>query len=71
MKNVETKTRWTKISVCLGKGHLGPPANLEGDTDALFSGILPPADPNGHPFVIFWDIHFWLTDPKNFPKVPF
>ena len=24
----------------------------------------------GSPFVLFWDIHFWLTDPKIFLKAP-
>ena len=26
--------------------------------------------PKGSPFVLLWDIHFWLTDPKIFPKAP-
>ena len=30
------------------------------------SGILSSADPNVSPFVLFWDIHFWLTDTKKF-----
>ena len=34
------------------------------------SKIRPPADPKGPPFVLFWDIHFWLTDPKTFLKAP-
>ena len=32
-----------------------------------FAGIRPTADPKGPPFVLFWDIHFWLTD-KNVSK---
>ena len=34
------------------------------------SGIRPPADPKGPPFELFWDIHFWQTDPKIFLKAP-
>ena len=34
------------------------------------SGIRPPADPKGPPFVKIWDIHFWQTDLKFFLKVP-
>ena len=28
------------------------------------SGIRTPADSKGPPFLLFTDIHFWLTDPK-------
>ena len=31
-------------------------------------GIRPPAHPKGPPFVLFWDLHFWLTDPTIFLK---
>ena len=34
-------------------------------------GIPPPADPKGPPFVLFSDIHFWLTDLKIFSKGAF
>ena len=34
------------------------------------SGIRPPADPKGHPFDTFSEIHFWPTDPKIFLKAP-
>ena len=34
------------------------------------SGIRPPADPKGPPFVLFWDIQFWLTGLKIFLKAP-
>ena len=33
-------------------------------------GIWLPADPKGPPFVLFWDIHLWLTEPKIFLKAP-
>ena len=39
-----------------------------GGGDAPFSGIRPPADPNGPPFELFSDIQFWRTDPKVFRK---
>ena len=42
--------------------NLQPPADLGGRR------IRPPADPKGPPFVLFWDIHFWLNDPKKFPR---
>ena len=29
-----------------------------------------PADPKGPPFVLFWDIHVWLTDLKIFLLAP-
>ena len=29
-----------------------------------------PADPKGPPIVLFWDIHFWRTDPKICLKAP-
>ena len=38
------------------------------NADALLSTIRPPADPKGPPFVLFWDIHCRLTDPKPFLK---
>ena len=38
--------------------------------DAVPSGIRPPADQKGPLFKLFWDIHFWLTDPKIFLKAP-
>ena len=34
------------------------------------SVIRPPADPKGHPFDTFSEIHFWPTDPKIFLKAP-
>ena len=34
------------------------------------SGIRPLSDPKGPPFVLFWDIHFWLTNLKIFLKSP-
>ena len=37
----------------------------------LPSEIRPPVDPKGPPFVLFWDIHFWLTYPQIFLKGPF
>ena len=43
----------------------------KGDDDAFSpQGFDPPADPKSPPFVLFWDIHFWLTDPKIFLKAP-
>ena len=30
-----------------------------GEGTPLPSGIQPPADPKGPPFVLFWDTHFW------------
>ena len=33
-------------------------------------GDASPADPKGPPFALFWDIHFWITDPKIFLKLP-
>ena len=33
-------------------------------------GIRPPAEPKGPPFILFWDIHFWLIDLKIFLKAP-
>ena len=35
-----------------------------------FSGIRPPADPKGPPFVLLSDLQFWLTDPKVLLKAP-
>ena len=35
-----------------------------------FEGIRPHADPKVLPFVLFWDIPFWLTDHKIFLKAP-
>ena len=32
----------------------------------LLSGIRPPADPKDPPFVLLWDIPFWLAAPKKF-----
>ena len=32
--------------------------------------VLPPADPKGPPFVLFWDIHFWLTELKILLRAP-
>ena len=40
------------------------------DASSTPSAIRPPADPKGPPFVLFWDIHFWLTDLKIFVKAP-
>ena len=34
------------------------------------SGIRPHADLKGPPFILFRDIHFWLTDPKIFIRAP-
>ena len=31
---------------------------------------LIPCRPNGSPFELYWDIHFWLTDPKIFLMAP-
>ena len=31
---------------------------------------LTPCRPKGSPFVLFWDIHFWLTDLKLFLTAP-
>ena len=41
-----------------------------GDADApLPQGFIrPPTEPKGPAFVLFWVIHFWLTDPKVFLK---
>ena len=44
------------ISTGFREGRMPPPP----------SGIRPPADPKGTPFVLFWDIHFWMTDLKLF-----
>ena len=44
-----------KINGCLESG-----ADLGGRwTPPPPSGIRPPADPKGPPFVLFWDIHIW------------
>ena len=55
--------------------NLQPPADLGeggggGGADAYSSGIRPPADPKGPAFALFWDIQFWLTDPKKFLRAP-
>ena len=46
------------------KGAIYLPLDLGGG-GRPFSGIRPPADPNGPPFKLFSDIPFWLTDLKT------
>ena len=49
--------------------YLYPGVDLGGGVEADApppSEIRPHADPKGSPFELFWDIHFWLTDPKFF-----
>ena len=43
-------------------------SGFRGGGGGTSSGIRPSSDPNGPPFVLFWDIHFWLTDLKTFLK---
>ena len=61
-----------KILTIFALEMIKPGADLGGGggTDALPSGIRPPADPKGPTFDTFSEIHFWQTDPKIFLKAP-
>ena len=57
-------TSWV---VCTTRSLLTPFTKL---LMGLNSGIRPPADPKGSPFILFWHIHSLLTDLKMFLKAP-
>ena len=57
--------------------YIQPGAHLGGGGLTLLNGAcasslqgFDPCRPKGSPFVIFWDIHCWLTDSEFFLKAP-